>query len=122
MLYGLFHMGLFGALSVAIADTPAASLSVSLSQEVLAGQAIPVELSISNQMSVAIDLPDLSARPWLVKFDLVGAGGGAQEGTPHTSWPVVLLSVHSVLKYALHRLWLPGSLRVCALWSFFPLH
>ena len=71
-----------GGVSPAAQPAPAAPLgptvTADLRDDYLAGQRLIVNLTVKNETSAPLDFPDLSARPWLVKFGLTPEGGKAQ--------------------------------------------
>lgn len=79
-------------------EAPAASalsLSADLRAEYLLGDPILVRLAVSNSSAEAQSFPDLSRRPWLVRFDLSYPDGKKQswfttppEQDPGQSWSV----------------------------------
>ena len=59
-----------------LARVAGAEVQAELRDEYVQGVAMLVPVVLSNSGEQALTVPDLSARPWLVRFDLVQAGGG----------------------------------------------
>lgn len=88
------------------ASAPAAGLSVSadLRDEYLAGQDMLVLVTLSNGGSAPVTVPDLTARPWRVKFKFTLPSGQAQNRfttppaqEPTASWTIPARSQKRVL-------------------------
>ena len=67
------------------ADEPAPSLSVDLRDEYLAGEPLLVTIEARNETGSSLSFPDISSRPWLVKFEFDLASG--QKQTRSTTAP-----------------------------------
>lgn len=66
------------AATEAAAPAPEVALSADLRDEYLAGQPILVNLALSNPSAGALPAPDLTRRPWLVRFLFVKPNGTKQ--------------------------------------------
>ena len=54
------------------------TLSADLHAEYLSGQPVRLRIQMANSSDVPVQVPDLNARPHLVRFELVPAGGRLQ--------------------------------------------
>lgn len=77
------------------ATTPAVTVSADLRDEYLAGEDVLVQVTLSNAGAGPVTVPDLTARPWRVKFRLTMPSGAAQNRfstppaeEPTTSWTI----------------------------------